>query len=83
MKSGAPFTPKTSCRSIALLPLPQMDCVSRYVTGSGEVRPTIGFGGLSVRASRQAVAHYLVQAEKGQNLDVLHFRKACISPHKR
>jgi hypothetical protein len=43
MKSGAPFTPKTSGRSIALLPLPQMDCASRYATAPGEVLPTIGF----------------------------------------
>ena len=76
MKSGAPFTPKTSCRSIALLPLPQMDCASRYATAPGEWCPAIGFGCISVRAGRQAVAQFLRQPKKGQKCAVLHYRKA-------
>ena len=44
MKSGAPFTPKTSCRSIVLLPLPQMDCASRYAQHRGNGAPQLVLG---------------------------------------
>jgi hypothetical protein len=43
MKSGAPFTSKTPGRSIALLRLSQMDCVSHCTMAPSEMRPTIGF----------------------------------------
>ncbi len=50
MKCGAPSARKTSGRSIALLRLPQMDCVSHCTTAPSEMRPNNWFLGIYLQA---------------------------------
>ena len=82
MSSGAPSAPKTSCRSIALLRLPQLDCARIAPWHQAKCAPQLVFGHLSEGAWTQADSQHVEGPDKGQSRAILHHRKACMSPHE-